>query len=73
MTDFDSELSIKVKGKELIVPLAGSNYAVTYSATALPDYSIVNTDDPRPSSNDSGSVSRQSLEARQREGRELGG
>ena len=45
MTDFDSELSIKVKGKKLIVTLAGSNYAVTYFATALPDYSIVNIND----------------------------
>lgn len=30
MTNFDPELSIRVRGKELIVTLQGSNYAVTY-------------------------------------------
>jgi hypothetical protein len=30
MPDFDPELSIKVKGKELVVTLPGTDYTVTY-------------------------------------------
>ena len=30
MTDFDPELSVRVKGKELIITLPGTSYAVTY-------------------------------------------
>ena len=51
MTDFDPELSVRVKGKELIVTLPGTNYAVTYfkpdGSFGLLAKDIVNEDDPR--------------------------
>jgi hypothetical protein len=30
MIDFDTELSIRVRGRELVVTVPGSHYAVTY-------------------------------------------
>jgi hypothetical protein len=51
MTNFDPELSIRVRGKELIVTLQGSNYAVTYfkrnGSPGLLARDMVNKDDPR--------------------------
>ena len=51
MTDFDPELSVRVKGKELIVTLPGTSYAVTYfkrdASFGLLAKDIVNEDDPR--------------------------
>jgi len=51
MTDFDPELSVRVKGKELIVTLPGTSYAVTYfkrdGSFGLLAKDIVNEDDPR--------------------------
>jgi hypothetical protein len=34
MLDFDPELSVAVEGKEILVTLPGTNYAVTYFKTA---------------------------------------
>ena len=49
--DFDPELSIKVKGEELVVTLSGTDYAVTYfkrsGAVWLFAKDIANKDDPR--------------------------
>jgi len=49
--DFDPELSIKVKGKELIVTLPATSYAVTYfkrdGSFGLLAKDMVNEDDPR--------------------------
>jgi hypothetical protein len=51
MTDFDPELSIEVKGKELIVRLPGSNYVVTYfkreGSPGLLAKDMPDNDDPR--------------------------
>jgi len=51
MTDFEPELSVRVKGKELIVTLPGTSYAVTYfkrdGSFGLLAKDIVNEDDPR--------------------------
>ena len=51
MTDFDPELSVRVKGKELLVTLPGTSYAVTYfkrdGSFGLLAKDIVNEDDPR--------------------------
>ena len=51
MPDFDPELSIKVKGKELVVTLPGTDYTVTYfkrhGSFGLLAKDIVNKDDPR--------------------------
>jgi hypothetical protein len=50
MTDF-AALSIRVKAKELIVTLPGSNYAVTYfkrdGSPGLLAKNIIQIDDPR--------------------------
>jgi len=35
MLDFDPELSVAVEGKEMLVTLPGTNYAVTYLLPAL--------------------------------------
>jgi hypothetical protein len=68
--DLDPELSVKVKGKELVVTLPGTDYAVTYfkrsGAFGLLAKDIANKDDPAP--NDVGSISLQGVEASQREG-----
>jgi len=49
--DFDPQLSIRTRGKELVVTLPGSNYAVTYfkpsGSPGLLAKDMVNTDDPR--------------------------
>ena len=49
--DVDPELSIKVKGKEFVVTLPGTDYAVTYfrrsGAFGLLAKDIANKDDPR--------------------------
>jgi len=48
--DVDPELSIKVKGEELVVTLPGTDYAVTYfkrSGAFLIAKDIANEDDPR--------------------------
>ena len=51
MTDFDPELSVRVKSKELILTLPGTSYAVTYfkrdGSFGLLAKDIVNEDDPR--------------------------
>jgi hypothetical protein len=50
MTDF-AALSIQVKGKDLIITLPGSNYAVTYfkrdGSSGLLAKDMVQQDDPR--------------------------
>ena len=50
-TDFDPKLSIRVHGKELIVTLPGTSYAVTYfkreGSPGLLAKDIVQVDDPR--------------------------
>jgi hypothetical protein len=51
MDSFDPELSIEVKGKDLVVTLPGTNYRVTYfkrhGSFGLLAKDIVNEDDPR--------------------------